>query len=95
VSGEGDWPERLKIWDSYEVFDIIGVDVHDLFPIGASFPQIDVFAVHKRPAGEGNHVLWLAAGEVVEDYPSFLEFYLAMLNYMREGIQRFEDGVWS
>lgn len=83
--------ESLLILDSCGAFDPLGITREQLLPIAASTTQTDLFLIHLQEPGVVSPVLWMA-GELIESYPSFDEFYLAMLDYQRRQIQKFERG---
>ncbi len=63
--------------------EILGGSSSDFYPIAASSVEIDIFLL--RRAAEPGHtgeVVWIA-GSLVDKFPCFEEYFLAMLDYNR------------
>mgnify|MGYP000968954318 CR=1 FL=1 len=84
--------ETLDVLDGAGSLARVGLTKDSLLPIAASALQTDLFVMADR-GGEHAHVLWLA-GDLVEEFPSFSEYFLAMLDYERRQIVYFETGQW-
>jgi hypothetical protein len=78
----------------------LGLVAGELLPIGLTSPNFDppprgvrdVFAIGKPSSAKAGHVFWLA-GELVDQFPDFSEFFLAMLDYNREVFQDLADEI--
>jgi hypothetical protein len=81
----------IRILDDLGALRIIRVDSADIYPIAASEVQTDLFALyHGGEISRNGHVLWLA-GELIEEFSSFTEFFLSMIDYQRRQISLFEN----
>ncbi|HYR50137.1 MAG TPA: SMI1/KNR4 family protein [Candidatus Eisenbacteria bacterium] len=58
----------------------------DVLPVALSSKDIDLFVLVKPNHPRAGSVIWLA-GTVVDRFPSFAEFFLAMMDYNREEVQ--------
>lgn len=63
----------------------------DLFPIGFSGKQSDVFVLLKPGRANSGAIVWLAGYEI-ERFPQFDEFFLAMVDYNRIRFEGFRTG---
>ena len=69
--------------------EICGFDGEDLLPIAVSRNDIDLF-VSVRPGRDGaGSVLWFA-GQVIDTFPNFDEYFLAMVDYCRHEALRLQ-----
>jgi hypothetical protein len=59
----------------------------ELLPIAASRDDLDVFAIARHSSSQPGIVVWFAANEV-ERYPTFDDYFLAMMEYARQQLQR-------
>lgn len=73
-----------KIWERPEIKEYIihsGFSTNDIIPIGASDAELDVFLlVSPRSTKGAGTVLWWA-GEEIDRFPTFRDFFSAMVNY--------------
>lgn len=79
--------KALDVLDQEGVLGRAGVDRRSLLPVAASAEQSDVFAVCLGGVKAGQ-VLWLA-GDLVDTFPDFQEYFLAMLDYLHDEYQDF------
>lgn len=71
------------------VLDAAGFSRGDLLPIAASPVDLDLFVMARPCSPAPGVVLWLAGSEV-DRWPNFEEFFLAMVDYNRLEVRRFE-----
>jgi hypothetical protein len=76
---------------SQDVFTGIGLTRMDFFPIAFSLPDKDLFAMVKMGVSSKSRVFWLADNKEVDRFPSFAEFFLAMIDYNRLSIESVID----
>ena len=69
------------------VFVRAGVPRRDFFPVGASLLDGDVFAMVKSNVRSPSRVFWFAGYEI-DRYPSFSEFFLAIMDYNRLAVEK-------
>jgi hypothetical protein len=69
----------------------IGFDLSEAHTIGASEAQTDLWLIGRPGTRRAGEVLWFW-GSDFEDYPSFDEFFLAMVDYNRLELQRATGG---
>ncbi len=67
---------------------ICGFEQNELLPFASSSTSIDLFVIAKPNAHSPGVVLWFA-GQVIDRFPSFSEWFLAMVDYNRREFQRF------
>jgi hypothetical protein len=65
--------------------DLFGTERQDLLPIAASRDSIDLVVIEKKKSTAIGKVHWLA-GDLIDSFSSFEEFFLAMVDYNREEI---------
>jgi len=70
-----------------EVLAAGGLQRDELLPIAASPVDLDLFVMTRRSAVEPGVVIWLAGSEV-DRFPTFEEYYLAMVDYNRLEVRR-------
>jgi hypothetical protein len=63
-----------------------GVSKASLLPIAASPVDLDLFVMPRMLAPQPGTVIWLA-GDVVDRFPSFDEYFLAMMDYNRAEVE--------
>jgi hypothetical protein len=68
----------------------VGMSKTDVLPIGASGHQGDLFLLAQPWSHHPGTVSWYT-GQLIERYPNFDEFFLAMLDYNREEIRSLEE----
>ena len=83
--------QQLDVIGSKLFFDNTGLEVQNVLPIAASMQQPDMFLLVLPGTSEAGSVVWVAGSEV-ERFVGFEEYYLAMVDYNRRRIQRFEEG---
>lgn len=71
---------------------ICGLKPEEVFPIAVSQDAIDVFLIARISSKNPGAVFWIA-GQLIDEFPDFAEFFLSMVDYNREEIADFEaDG---
>ncbi len=68
----------------------VGMPKADVLPIAASGVQADMFLLGRPCARWPGSVTWYT-GQMIERFPDFDEFFLAMLDYNRQEIQYLEE----
>jgi len=68
------------------VITSVGYHRDGLLPIAAAQSDKDIFAMALPSTGKAGEVLWFA-GELVEKFVDFNEFYLAMVDYNRADLE--------
>lgn len=63
----------------------------ELLPIAASSVDLDLFVMTRRRATQPGSVIWLAGSEI-DRFPSFDEYFLAMMDYNRLEVQHLRSG---
>lgn len=66
---------------------LCGFERSELLPLALSAANIDLFAITRPDSACPGLVLWLAGG-VIDRFPSFSEWFLAMVDYNRREFQR-------
>jgi hypothetical protein len=88
-------PERAQADETLAVLveagslDRIGVRSESVVPIAGSFVQTDLFLLCVAPGRRRGHVLWLA-GDLIDEYQSFFEYFTAMIAYQQRQVDIFE-----
>ncbi|MDR3053623.1 MAG: SMI1/KNR4 family protein [Coriobacteriales bacterium] len=78
--------EMLDIMDdAFPLVDDTGFFKEELLPIAASTVAKDLHVITKPTAHEPGIVIWFA-GQEIERYPNFEEYFLTMTDYNREEI---------
>lgn len=72
------------------VIESSGFQREDLLPIAATRFDKDLFVITKQTASKPGIIIWFA-GEEVDRYPNFEEFFLAMIDYNRLTIQKLSE----
>jgi hypothetical protein len=67
----------------------IGFTLGELLPIAANFEDRELHVITRPTSRKPGVVIWFD-GQEIERYPSFLEYYLAMADYDRYGIEYFK-----
>lgn len=67
-----------------------GNDVNQLLPIAVTESDLDLFALCLSNSPTPGKVIWFA-GEVIDSFESFNEFFIAMIDYNREEIAALEE----
>lgn len=63
-----------------------GLSENELMVIGASAVDIDVFLIARTTSRSPGRVFWFA-GSLIQEFPDFSEFFLAMVDYNREEVR--------
>ena len=66
-----------------EVLPPLEYDLDCFFPIAASMIQIDLFVIGKVGSPWEGQVIWIA-GDIIDEYESFLEYFRSMVAYNKE-----------
>ena len=66
-----------------EVLPPLEYDLDCFFPIAASMTQIDLFVIGKVGSQWEGQVIWIA-GDIIDEYESFLEYFRSMVAYNKE-----------
>lgn len=69
------------------VLEAAGMRREDLIPIAVSRHDLDLFVIRRPSARQPGEVLWLA-GSVIDRYPNFDEYFLAMMDHNRRELER-------
>lgn len=72
------------------LFPVLGVERAELLPIAMSGETIDLFLIGKNSSRKPGKVFWVA-GHLVDEFPDFEEFFLAMIDYNRADVRDFEN----
>ena len=62
----------------------------NLLPIAATSEDLDLFLIAGPEAETPGQVFWYAGG-LIDTFPSFTEYFLAMVDYNRDEIRRLEE----
>ena len=62
--------------------DICGFDVNEVLPIAVSTEDIDLFLITNQRSRQSGLVFWFA-GQLIDHFSSFEEWFLAMVDYNR------------
>lgn len=68
-----------------------GTSRSQLLPIAVTQHDRDLFAITRPQAAMPGVVIWFA-GEEIDRFPTFDDFFLAMIEYNRVAVRRFRDG---
>jgi hypothetical protein len=81
--------KAIELLQSLEALEpICGFEQNELLPFALSSTSIDLFVIAKPNSQSPGVVLWFAGG-VIDRFPSFSEWFLAMVDYNRREYQRF------
>ncbi len=69
---------------------VCGLKTSEVIPIAVSQDAIDLFVISRRKTQTPGEVVWLA-GQLVERFPNFDEFFLAMVDYDRDDARALEQ----
>ena len=72
-----------------DVLSAAGVQRGELQPIAATTVDRDLFVLTLPDSKTPGNVLWFA-GELIDKFPDFEEFFLAMMDYNRAEVARFQ-----
>lgn len=81
--------ELLKSLESLS--DLCGFNRDELLPIAVSRFNTDVFAISTSRSHSPGTVFWFA-GQVIDTFPSFSEWFLSMVDYNRGEYQALTEG---
>jgi hypothetical protein len=84
--------ETLEILDDEKVLKVTEFTKAELLPIAASFEARDLFVITRPMSREPGVVIWFPGGEI-EMYQNFKEYFLAMVDYNRYGIESFKKDI--
>jgi hypothetical protein len=73
-----------------EALEECGEAPRNLLPIAATSEDLDLFLIAGPEAQTPGQVFWYAGG-LIETFPSFTEYFLAMVDYNRGEVRRLED----
>ena len=83
------YQEAIELLQSLEdLKPICGFEQNELLPFASSSTNIDLFVITKPNSQSPGIVLWFA-GQVIDRFLSFSEWFLAMVDYNRREFQRF------
>jgi hypothetical protein len=82
-------PAQLAAVAPEDFENAVGVPLGDLYTVGASLSQSDMWLQGKPGTSTEGRVIWFW-GSDFEWYPDFSEFFLAMLDYLRLELKRAE-----
>jgi hypothetical protein len=68
-----------------------GVPSSELLPIATSSADVDIFLLHPAAAGSGGGKVFWWAGQLIEVFPSFSEFFLSMADLNRNEIKQLTE----
>jgi hypothetical protein len=74
--------------------ELCGYERDELLPIAVSRHDIDVFAIARSDSHLPGRVFWFA-GQLIDQFPSFSEWFLAMVDYNRLDYQQLVSGSSS
>ncbi len=63
-----------------------GLNKEDLLPIGATSLDLDIFFITKPSSEHSGEIIWFA-GQEIDRFSNFDEFYLAMVDYNRVEVE--------
>lgn len=81
--------EALSLID-HGVIETQRVDFEDMVPIATSKVDRDLFVLLSSRSKRAGEILWFA-GELIESFSSFGEFFLAMIDYNRAEVEHFKN----
>lgn len=81
---------QLQAIEALELEAALDLNLADVLPIGASALQRDIFLIAQKWSDRPGSVVWFA-GRVVDSFPTFDEFFLAMLDYNRREVSYLES----
>ncbi len=88
--GAGHWGIAHDYLDEAEAAGVLassGLEKKDVLPIAACDEQSDLFLMVRPTAQQPGRVLWLA-GDLIDEFPTFEEYFLAMVDYTRYSLKR-------
>jgi len=82
------YQQAQLILDSIDenVIKTSGLHKDDLLPIGATPFDMDIFFLAKPSSRHSGEIFWFA-GQEIDRYPNFEEFYFAMVDYNRAEVE--------
>jgi hypothetical protein len=87
-----DMDYAISILDAIEetVLESSGVERDQLLPIAATKIDKDLFVITKPNSSNPGMVIWFA-GDEIDRFESFTEFFLSMIDYNREELKYFKS----
>ena len=82
---------KLLLQLDEDVLRASGFRREQLLPIAATLEDVDVFVMTRRSAPKPGMVIWFAREEI-DRFPSFDEYFLAMIDYNRSEIDAIVSG---
>lgn len=76
--------------DNENVFEFEGLNSNDFLPIAVSSVDLDVFVLGREGSSVAGQVFWFAA-YLIEKYPSFMEFFRAVIELHKDQLQDFSN----
>lgn len=70
--------------------DLCGFDRTDVLPIAMSSDDIDIMLMTRPHAAEPGKVFWFADG-LIDTFPGFDEWFLSMVDYLRQDYRRLAE----
>ncbi len=81
----------LELLQSCEgLHELCGFTIDELLPIAVSADDLDVFAISKETSHSPGVVYWFA-GQLIDEFPSFDEWFLSMVDYSRREYARMSE----
>jgi hypothetical protein len=85
----GDGPAFKKTESDLSVLEENGiVAAQSVYPIGASTDDLDVVVLERQGSDDAGTVIWLA-GQEIDRYEGFQDFFLAMFEYSKRDLADF------
>lgn len=85
--GTGDYKDYNKMKYMSEIFQEIDSEIKEnIFPIGVSTEDIDLFAIVKTNCVDEGKIIWFAGGEI-ERFKNFKVFFEEMMVYNKREIE--------
>lgn len=83
-NGEVYWKIATELLETLApIENLCGLPLTDLLPIAVSQDSTDVFVMSRRHTHKPGEVFWFA-GQLIDRFSDFDEFFLAMVDYNRE-----------
>lgn len=82
--------QMLDVMDDAYPLKYTGFSKEELLPIAATFEDKDLHVITRATSHQPGVVIWFA-GQEIERYPSFEEYFLAMTDYKRLEIDRLKS----
>lgn len=82
--------EMLEVMDNAYSLEYTGFSKEELLPIAATYEDKDLHVITSTASHHPGVVIWFA-GQEIERYPNFEEYFLAMADYNRLEIGQFQS----